>query len=295
MSLKHLRTLIAIADHRTFSEAADSICLTHAAVSQHVSSLEEEMGVPLFDRVRRTPVLNATGRALVQRARVLLRDYDELYSSVLGRDRMSAELVIGAIPTVLTGLAPKAILRLRQTCPGLKLQIKPGLTSQLITAIERSQLDAAIVTQPPTLPATLTFQKIADEPLMLITSQETESSDVKELLNTQPFIRFNRDAVVGAQIEAWLQSERISVNEAMELSGLDSIATMVHANIGVSIVPKPFAAPFNPLPLKWMPLENGTPSRCLGLVHRQNTPHAWALEEIRKACGTAGDLPEAQD
>ena len=289
MSVKHLRTLVAIADHRTFSEAAISMCLTHAAVSQHVSSLEEEIGVPLFDRTRRTPVLNATGLALVQRARTLLQDYDSLYPSVLGKDKATGVLQFGVMPTVLSTLAPKAILKLRASCPGLRLQIRPGLTAQLLTSIERSQLDAAIVTLPPVLPDSLQFEHVADEPLMLIASQDLASDDVLDLLRTQPFIRFNREAVVGAQIEAWLRSKHVDVMETMELSGLDSIASMVYANIGVSIVPRPCAAPANALPLRWLPLDVETPHRRVVLVSRKNTPHAWALDEVLAACLAARD------
>ena len=283
MSVKHLRTLVAIADNRTFSEAADSVCLTHAAVSQHVRTLEQEIGVPLFDRSRRTPVLNRTGRDLVQRARMILQDYDSLFPSVLGLHKASGELQVGVIPTVLSTLAPKAILALRASCPGLRLQLRPGLTAPLLTAIERAQLDGAVVTRPPVLPETLVFHEIAEEPLMLIASQALAGEDVIALLETQPFIRFNRDAVVGAQIESWLQRRRVKVQETMELSGLDSIASMVFANIGVSIVPRPCAPAFNPLPLRWLPLDAPTPTRSLGLVHRRATAHAWALEEVLSA------------
>ncbi len=292
MSVKHLRTLVAIADHRTFSDAADSLCLTHAAVSQHVSALEEEIGVALFDRSRRTPVLNATGRALVQRARTLLRDYDSLYASVLGRDMASGDLQVGVLPTVLSTLAPRAILRLRESCPGLRLQIRPGLTAPLLTAIERAQLDGAVVTLPPNPPESLKFEPIADEPLMLIASEQLAGDNVMDLLQSQPFIRFNRDAVVGTMIEGWLQANHVNVRETMELSSLDSITSMVFANIGVSIVPRPSARPFNPLPLRWLPLDDRTPSRGLALAYRRTTSNAWALDEVlaafRASCDDSG-------
>ncbi len=283
MSLKHLRTLVAISEHRTFSRAADKICLTHAAVSQHMTALEREMGVPLFDRSRRTPELNATGRALVERARDLIRTYDTLIPSILGKETLSGDFTLGAVPTTINGLAPKGINALKLACPHLRLSLSPGLTRPLLVAVERHQADAALVTRPRSLPPWLTFRKLATESLMLIVSHEVEGTDPQELLSTRPFIRFNRDAVVGAEIERWVRARDIQVTEAMELETLDAISAMVHANLGVSIVPKPCVLPENPLPLRWLALEENAPSRELGLAFRGDTTKQLVIEEVYQA------------
>lgn len=271
---------MAIADHRTFSEAAESVFLTHAAVSQHMSALEAELGVDLFDRSKRTPVLNATGRALVDRSRKLLREYDGLLPSVLGQDQFVGDFILGAVPTTLTGLAPRAITRLKETFPDLRLLIRPGLTRALMVALERHQFDAVLITQPFDLPPQLRFRPIAEEPLQLIASLNTASSDPAELVATHPFIRFSRDAIVGTLIDEWLQKNNLKVSEAMELENLDAISSMVHADIGVSIVPRTCVPPFNPLPLKWLDLDAPAPRRVLGLAHHADTPKTPAVEAV---------------
>lgn len=280
MSLKHLRTLIAVAEHRTFGAAAQQICLTHAAVSQHMRALEDQMGVALFDRSKRTPELNATGLALVARARDLVRDYDNLIPSILGTETLRGDFTLGAVPTTISGLAPKGINGLKARCPNLRLLLRPGLTRPLLTALERHQMDAALVTRPQALPAWLTFRPIAREPLMLIVSRQGAGDDPFELLRTRPFIRFNRDAIVGAQIEEWIQAHDVRVTEAMELETLDAIAAMVHADIGVSIVPRTCVLPEHPLPLRWVPLEDPSPYRELGLAHRTDTTKSLVMDEV---------------
>lgn len=283
MSLKHLRTLVAVAEHRTFSEAADAVCLTHAAVSQQMRALETELQLSLFDRSTRTPMLNATGRALVEKAREVLRSYDNMVPSILDATSLSGEVRLGAVPTTLTGLMPQAMSTLKRTCPALRLSIRPGLTGPLTSALERDQLDAAVMSKPVIVPDNLEFRLLAQEPLCLIAAADTPSEDVFELLSTRAFIRFNRDAVVGTQIESWIQSHRLRVRETMELDNLDAIASMVHADLGVSIVPASCVVPANALPLKWIALGSSGPVRELGLAYKTDTPKARILAEVERA------------
>ena len=289
MSIKHLRTLIAVADHRTFSEAADAVFLTHAAVSQQMRALEADLELVLFDRSTRTPTLNATGRAMVDKAREVLRAYDNMVPSILNETSIAGQVSLGSLPTTLTGLLPRAMVALKTGFPALRLHIRPGLTLPLITAIERNQLDAAVITLPPVKPKGIEFLEIAREPLRLIASKETRETNAEDLLRHHPFIRFNRDAVAGAQIEAWLQTRAIPVTEAMELDNLDAIASMVAADLGVSIVPQACVPPVGAPPLRWLDLAPVPPPRILGLAFKWDTPKTRIMQEIHKALTGARD------
>lgn len=293
MSIKHLRTLVAVAEHRTFSDAADAVCLTHAAVSQQMRALEDDLNLALFDRSTRTPTLNATGRALVVRAREVLRAYDNMVPSILDESTLAGEVSLGAVPTTLTGLMPRAMTILKRTCPALRLSIRPGLTGPLTSALKRDQLDASVMTKPVVLPENMEYRHIASEPLRLIASAETECDDPMALLASRPFIRFNRDAVVGTQIESWVQSMKLRVSETMELDNLDAIASMVHADLGVSIVPQSCVPPSNALPLKWLDLGPAAPVRLLGLAFRSDTPKARILAEVEQALKQAAGTGDA--
>jgi DNA-binding transcriptional LysR family regulator len=289
MSIRLLKTLIAVADHRTFGAAADTVFITHSAVSQQMRTLEMELGIALFDRSRRTPELSPLGRAVVARARGIVRDYDNLVPSVLGDEGFSGEIALGAVPTTLTGLAPLAMSILRVKYRSLRLSIHPALTSAQLSDIDRGKLDAALVTKPIILPIDITYLPIAEEPLHLITGQDITETDPVQILLTEPFIRFNREAVVGTLIETWLQSNRIRVFETMELENLEAISSMVHANLGVSIVPASCVANPHALPLRRLPLGGDAPSRILGLAYRKENPKIRVIEAIHKAFLSAVD------
>ncbi len=278
-----LRTLIAVEEHKTFSAAAEAVHVTHAAVSQQMRALEEEWQITLFDRSKRTPELTPTGRAIVAKAREVVRAYDNIVPSVISADALEGEVSLGAVPTTLTGLVPLAISRLKSEFPKLHVQVHPGLTTPLISQIERGTLDAAIVSRPTVLPPDFDYRHIADEPLQLLAAKGTTCDDPLALLASRPFIRFNRDAVVGQMIEGWLQRKGIRVQESMELDGLEAISSMVFANLGVSIVPASCVPSQNPLAIERVPLGPDAPMRHLGLIYRRDSLRLNVLQEIESA------------
>lgn len=289
MSIRLLRTLVAVADARTFSAAAVQVNVTHAAVSQQMQLLESSLGISLFDRSKRTPELTPLARDIVGKARQLIADYDNLASSVIADDGLSGEVSVGVLPTTLTGLAPKTMAILKSRFPELRVRICPGLTSELLSDIERGRLDMAVLSKPHLMPLDMVFTELVTEPLELIASEDTIGDDPAVLLNTQPFIRFNRNAVVGTLIDNWCSSKRIRVTETMELDSLEAIESMVHANLGVSIVPRRTVLPHTTLPLKRFSLGIDAPVRRLGLAHRAGYSKSRIVEEMFSALQSVVD------
>lgn len=280
MSIRVLRTLIAVEENGTFSAAADAVFVTHAAVSQQMKTLEVEWGLAIFDRTRRTPVLTPTGRALVSKAREVVAAYDALVPSVLGDDGLRGKLLLGVVPTSLMGLTPIAIAMLKEEYLELHVSVQPGLTNELLQQVERGNLDAAIISKPNLLPRRLNWNHIASEPMQLLASTSTDSDDPVHLLKTNPFIRFSRNAVVGMIIEKWLQSQKIDVSDTMELEGLEAISNMVFCNLGVSIAPRSCVPAINRLPLKQLSLGPDAPDRQLGLISRDDNAKARVIAEV---------------
>ena len=271
MSIRRLRTLIAVDEHKTFSAAADAVYITHAAVSQQMRLLEEEWQITLFDRSRRTPQLTPAGRALVARAREIVRAYDTIIASALGDEGFKGEVSLGSVRL------------LKDSYPDLHVRIVPGMTTQLIAEVERGAVDAAVLSRQGPLPTDMNHADVAQEPMQLLAPEDTLGEDVIGLLTRYPFIRFSRDAVVGGLIDSWLRENNINVQVTMELQGLEAISSMVLAGLGVSIVPARCVRGFNPLPLRRLALPEGAPVRQLTLAFRRDNPRIPVIQEIHKA------------
>ncbi len=282
MSIRLLRTLVSIADEGTFTAAASSIHITHAAVSQQMKSLEDNLQINIFDRSTRTPKITPVGHELVIRARQLIKNYDNLVPSILGDEYLSGELKLGAVATVLTGLVPVAMVQLREEYNDLRIHVIPGLTTELLAEVERGTLDAAIVTRPPRIPTSVQWQEIAIEPFELLAAEGTCSDDPVYLLHNKPFIRFTRRAVAGDLIDQWLQERAIETDDRMELENLESISSMVYNDLGVSIVPRSCVSPANPLPLKRIALGDPPVTRAIGMISKTDTIKARLLEALCK-------------
>jgi len=221
------------------------------------------------------------------KARALITDYDDLVPSAQGDDGLSGLITLGAIRTTLTGLMPRALASLKTAYPDMRFQIRPGLTGALLADIERGALDAALLIKPNLMPLGVTFREVAREPMQLIASVDEPQTDPRVLLTSRPFIRYDRTAVVGTLIDNWLVSQRIQVAEAMELDSPEAIASMVHANLGVSIVPDLAVRPFDAVPVKRIALGPNAPVRTLGLVHRDTQIKRKALDALAEALSDA--------
>lgn len=237
MSLRALRTLVAIARHGSFVRAAEAVCLTQSAVSLHVRALEQDFDAVLFDRSRRVPVLTDAGRRAVERAQEILDLYDGIGAELGAQGELHGRLRIGAINTALAGILPAALVALRERHPRLRVMVNAGMSAELALRVDAGELDAAITTEPvKPHPAGLVYQGLYREGFWVIAPPALAGSDVATLLRAHPFIRFDRRAWAGRTIDAELRRMRVDVQDGMELDSLQAIVHMVASGLGVAVV-----------------------------------------------------------
>lgn len=267
MDLRHLKTLLAIAEHRTFASAADAVNLTQSAVSMHVKALERDLGAVLFDRSTRPPALTAEGRTLTERAREIVRLCDGI-ADTFDERQLAGTLQLGVVPTCLSGMMPLALASLRAEQPKLNIRVISGPSAELAESVRKGRLDAALVSEPRDLATGLMWRPLAREPLMVIAPKDTKANTDRELLEALPYIQFQRHAWAGRQIDRHLHERDIRVQPGMEIDSLESIAEMVAHGLGVSVVPQRRHARDLPKSVRAVPFGDPPLYRAIGLVER---------------------------
>ncbi|MGJ7548011.1 LysR substrate-binding domain-containing protein [Pseudomonas alloputida] len=238
MSLKALRTLVTIARHGTFARAADLLSLTPSAVSLHIKTLEDELKVALFDRSRRQVALTEAGQLAVARAEQILGAYDELADALASGSSLRGRLRLGAIHTVLARRLPKALVWIKAHHPELHISVNSGMSAELARRVEDGELDAAITTEPVSpYPQNLIFTALFEDRFWAIASPELAGQSLPQLLASQPFLRFDKRAWAGRQIEQELRRQHLQVSEQMELDSQEALARMAVMGLGVAIIP----------------------------------------------------------
>ena len=272
--------MIAISEQGSFSAAADSVNVSHAAVGQQMKRLEDSLRVTLFDRTRVSPQLNQLGKALVPKARDIVHAYDTLLDDLTGEAQWFGELSLGAVPSTIRGLVPLSIKALIPNYPKLHIRVVPGLSGSLLEQVERGAIDAAILSQPAAVAANLNWQSFAEEELVLITAPEVSDDDPLRLLSQMPYIRHTRQAAFGMLSEAWLGSHNVAVKTSMEMESIESVTSMVAHNLGISIVPDMCVPDGVFSNLRKVKLPGPRHCRTLGVVTRTDCPKIYLVERL---------------
>lgn len=270
-SLRELESLVAIADSGSFAAAGELIGLTQSAISLQIKSLESVLDVELFDRSKRPPLMSARGRTLVKRAREILNLCQGLKDAIQESSQGGA-LRLGVIPTVMSGVLPGTLMKLRESHPRLRIELVSGLSAALVTEVNRGHLDAAIITEPAQLGRGMSWHAFAEEPLVVIAAQDAVGDTDSALLQGYPFIQFHPETYAGQQIFSLLKDRGIRVNPQMNIDSLESIAKLVAKGLGVSIVPqrcirRPFPDGIRVLPFGATPVV-----RVVGVIERLANP-----------------------
>lgn len=283
MDTQFLQSFVMVVESGSMAEAARRLDITPAAVAARVKSLEEAIGTALVRRAGRTVKPTEAGLRILNHARGVLRDVRNLHA-LANDDASLGEWRLGVSASALTGVVPPLLRGLYEKHSRLAVYMEPGNSSTLYQRVTGGMLDAAVIVEPQfTLPKSLGWQVLVEEPLCVLAPAAMAGRDPLALLASEPFIRYDRSMWGGRMADTWLREHQIQPQERIEIDALNAIATFVHQGLGVSLVPD-WTPPWpEGLELVRIPLPPPVPVRRMGLVWSEGPKAALARSLLAEA------------
>lgn len=246
INLHLLRNFAAVVEHGSFSRAAAALGVSQPAVSRGLRVLEQEMAVPLLERVGRTVRLTEAGATLHAHAEVIFgaeRAALEDLAALQGLEH--ATLVVGASTTIATYLLPHVLACFQRRHAGVRLRLSSANTREIARLLAAHQLDIALVEGPVHEPHITASAWRTDELVVIAGCAHRlvgRGSVPPSELAGELFL--HREAGSGTRdvVERALHRHHVSVGSTEEVGSTEAIKQLVAAGVGISIVSAAAAA-----------------------------------------------------
>lgn len=249
MDIRQLRYFITVAEYLNFTKAANQLYVAQSAISHQIADLEQQLGLKLFIRNKRSVQLTPAGAVFLKEAIEIV----EKTSGAIERAKQTdagiiGSLAIGFLSVHVRSFLPDVIKRFRELHPKVELHLNHFPSQMLKDSLEQGELDLAF-----TLPAGLDrieeieIKPVASEPYCLVMHKNHPLSSHKKIklsdLATEPFIIHNRhDSPVGSYefIVHLCEQSGFTPRIVSQPRFVDTVPILVESEIGISILPKSF-------------------------------------------------------
>jgi DNA-binding transcriptional LysR family regulator len=266
MELRHLRTIVAVAQHRSLTKAGEELYLSQSAVSQQIRRLEEELGIEVFRRNSRSVELTAQGRVILGYAKRVLAEVDDMHTELEEiSGLLSGELRIGGVyPT-----GPYDLFALmadfRTAHPGVAIHMVEGTQDDVLDAMRADELDCAIAAIDPDkvgdeFEATLVWE----EELVVAMAPGHDLCAKREVsfeeLAAEDLIAYRDNSAMRRRLERAMAERGLEPHNAFVCTEMAAVRGLASKGLGVAIFPRSAAEapgppielrPIGPKPLTW--------------------------------------------
>lgn len=292
--LKQLRAFCHAARIGSIARAAKQLGWSQPSMSQQVGTLEEELGLSLFERRGPYMVLSRDGERVYRLAMPLVHGMDRFSDTFAERYHGVAGdvLRIGAGPVPAMYLLPEYLERFREECPGVRIDLRIGTGRERLRWLRNYELDLAIIAMD-VPPSDLEFRPLLASDAVLVTPLDHplagRDAPTMEEAAAYPFVGPSSTHYIRQVVETILREQGITFDVVVEVDGWDVIASYVAAGVGISIVPDLCVIGDDRL---WKtPIRSVIPQRMYGVVTRRDGPLALAESRFLRLIVEDGSEP----
>lgn len=244
MTLQQLEYIIALDTYRHFVTAADKCYVTQPTLTMQVKKLEDEIGIQIFDRSKKPLTPTKAGERIVQKARDIIRDVEQLKDLVSSeKDDLSGTYRLGIIPTLAPYLIPLFLPYFKKHFPETKLIIRELQTLNIIKALKKDELDVGLVVTPLD-ELSLNETPIFYEPFLLFHPEGHHLSGQQKVNSSQ----LNGSELLLLEEGHCFRNQALNVcgkNEATQFEGfqyksgsIETLKNMAKKGLGYTLVPE---------------------------------------------------------
>lgn len=295
-TLRQMQYLIAIADTGKFGDAARAVNVSQPSLSAQVAEMEDSLGVPLIERSRRGALLTAAGEELVRRARIILREVEDLKAvAKFGRTELSGRLRLGVLPTIGPYLLPLASRDLHKRFPELRLSVREERTVDLNEHLQAGDFDAIIS-------SAIDHENVCDERLFSERlyvcappedpiSQGDGSVRLKDLKG-HTLLTLGQGHRLDTIIREIASASGAVVSAEYEGTSLDAIRLMAEMGAGVAVLPSLYARSEarRDRGLNVRLIDHSIARREISLIWRETSPLAVSLKALAAPLRAAAEI-----
>ncbi|MEV5878320.1 transcriptional regulator CynR [Streptomyces sp. NPDC052101] len=271
LELRHLRYLLAVAEHGNFTRAAEDLHISQPTLSQQIKQLERGLGVQLLDRTGRTVRLTDAGAVYTDHARRALRDLAAAERAVHDvQDLSRGHLRLGVTPTFTAYLVGPLIAELHARHPGISLALTETTQDRIEAALLADDLDLGIAFTGVHLPG-VTSTPLFTETLGLVTGthrsrRRPEPLPVQALKDVQLAL-LSGDFATRTHIDAYFARHRAAPRIAVEANSIQALTEIVRRTSLATVLPD--AVTHDHPHLTPVPLDPPLPPRTVTLLYRE--------------------------
>lgn len=277
ITLKQLRYLAALAEHRHFGRAAEACAVTQPALSMQIRSFEEQLGVNLVERRPNDVALTEIGLEVARRGEQVLAATRDIEDFARHRGRiLSGKLVFGVIPTLAPYVLPKILPVLQQRHPDLRMELRETHTKTLLEELSRGDLDAIMLALPVAEPDVESVHLFEDPFLLAVDADDPRPETARvdpEDIDRRQLILLEEGHCLRDQALAYCGNDRGQDTIGLGATSLATVMQMVANGYGITLVPQVAAdVEVRDERVKLLRFTQPQPGRSIGLAWRRTSP-----------------------
>ena len=295
MNLRDLSYLVAVADLRSFVQAAEQCCISQPTLSTQIKKMEQSLGVQIFERSNKKVLATELGELIITSARRVLLEVDLIEEIARNaQNTFAGNFRLGAIPTLSTYIFPGLVPLIKEALPELRLILIEEKTDALIVQLKQGQIDAAILALP-IKEDFLVSKKLFDDEFQLAVAGENplakQSIITPEDLFHQQILLLDEGHCLRDQALQICQLRGAEEQQDVRATGLETLRQMVIAGTGITFMPK-IAINEAETGIRYIPFTEPVPKRTIGLVWRKTSVRTELMEQLIEHISVAVNHPQ---